>query len=234
MSSPPRAPFLNVDAGELPDEPAELYALAHAVSIACGGHAGDERSMERVLRECARAGTRAGAHPSYEDREGFGRRDLAVKPNVLGASVEAQCGRLAEVARACGVTLSHVKAHGALYHAANRDPEVARVVVEAARKALGATLVVGPPEGELRRAAAAAGLAFAREGFADRAMRTDGSLVPRGEPGAVIEDVAAARAQAKALVASGQFDTLCVHGDSRAALAIARAVRSELDTLGPR
>jgi len=228
------APFLNVDAGELDDEPAELYALAHAVSIACGGHAGDERAMERVLRECAKTGTRAGAHPSYEDREGFGRRELAVEPAILGASVEAQCARLAEVARGCGIALSHVKAHGALYHAANRDPETARIVVAAARRALGAPLVVGPPEGELRRAAAAAGLAFAREGFADRALRKDGSLVPRGEPGAVIGDPLAARAQAQALAISGTFDTLCVHGDSPGAVAIARAVRAELDALGSR
>jgi len=227
-----RAPlFLNVDAGELEDEPEELYARAHAVSVACGGHAGDERSMERVLRACAKAGTRAGAHPSYEDREGFGRRERAVEPAALGKSVEAQCARLAEVARACGVALSHVKAHGALYHAANRDPEIARAVVEGARGALGSPLVVGPPEGELRRAAEAAGLAFAREGFADRAMRSDGSLVPRGEPGAVIGDVEVARAQARRLAASGAFDTLCVHGDSPGALGIARAVRDELDAL---
>ncbi len=181
-------PFLNVDAGELDDEPAELYALAHAVSIACGGHAGDARSMERVLRACAAARTRAGAHPSYEDREGFGRRDRVIAPDVLRASLERQCGALAAIARACGVTLSHVKPHGALYHAANRDPDVARAVVGAAVAALGAPLVVGPPEGELRRAAAAAGLAFAREGFADRALREDGSLVPRGEPGALLAE----------------------------------------------
>ena len=226
--------FLNVDAGELEDEPEELYALAHAVSVACGGHAGDERSMGRVLRACAKGGTRAGAHPSYEDRAGFGRQDLAVAPEAIGASVEAQCARLAAVARGCGVTLSHVKAHGALYHAANRDPEIARAVVAGAQRALGAPLVLGPPEGELRRAAEAARLPFAREGFADRAMRKDGSLVPRTEPGAVIADIHAARAQARLLAASGVFDTLCVHGDSPGAIAIPRAVREELDALGER
>jgi 5-oxoprolinase (ATP-hydrolysing) subunit A len=224
-------PFLNIDAGEDDAEPDELYVLAHAVSIACGGHAGDDRSMARVLSACARAGTRAGAHPSYEDREGFGRREIAIEPAALARSVRAQCERLATIARACGVTLSHVKAHGALYHAANRDLRLARAVVEGARGALGSPLVLGPPDGELRRAAEEAALSFAREGFADRAMRADGSLVPRGEPGAVIADPGAARAQARRLAASGAFDTLCVHGDTTGAIAIARAVRAELDAL---
>jgi UPF0271 protein len=228
----PRRPFLNIDAGESDDEPGELYALAHAVSVACGGHAGDERSMERVLRACAKHGTKAGAHPSYEDREGFGRRELVVEGAVLEESVRTQCERLASIARACGVALSHVKAHGALYHAANRDPDLARAVVAGARAALGSPLVLGPPDGALRRSAEAAGLAYAREGFADRAMRPDGSLVPRGEPGAVIEDVRLARAQARRLATSGAFDTLCVHGDSPGALGIARAVREELGSLG--
>jgi UPF0271 protein len=226
--------FLNVDAGELDDEPDELYAVAHAVSVACGGHAGDERSMERVLRACKTARTRAGAHPSYEDRAGFGRRAIEVSPEALEASVRAQCARLADVARGCGVAIAHVKAHGALYHAANREPAVARAVVAGARAALGSPVVLGPPEGETRRAAEEAGLAFAREGFADRAMRADGSLVPRGEAGAMVTDVGAARAQAARLAASGAYDTLCVHGDSPGALAIARAVRAELDALAGR
>ncbi len=222
-------PFLNIDAGEQDDEPDELYAVAHAVSVACGGHAGDERSMRRVLEACEAHGTQAGAHPSYEDREGFGRRELRIDAGALEASVRAQCARLAAVAEPCGVTLAHVKPHGALYHAANRDPAAARAVVSAASGALGPkVIVVGPPEGELRRAAERAGLRFAREGFADRAMRADGSLVPRGEPGAVITDAAAARAQAEALAARGAYDTLCVHGDSPGALAIARAVREVL------
>jgi len=226
-------PFLNIDAGEVDDEPEELYALAHAVSIACGGHAGDEASMDRVLRACAKYGTRAGAHPSYEDREGFGRRERVVAPSTLRATVEAQCARLATTARACGVHVSHVKPHGALYHAANRDPAIARAVVEGACGALGSLLVLGPPTGELRQAAERAGLPFAREGFADRAMRSDGSLVPRGEPGALLADVEEARAQARRLALSDAFDTLCVHGDSPGALAIARAVRAELDHLAP-
>ncbi len=222
-------PFLNIDAGEHDDEPEELYALAHAVSIACGGHAGDNASMKRVLLACARTSTLAGAHPSYEDRAGFGRREMTVPPATLRASVEAQCARLGAIGDACGVPVVFVKPHGALYHAANRDPQIAAAVVAGVRAALGAPLFVGPPEGELLRAAQAALLAYAREGFADRAMRADGSLVPRSEPGAVLSDVATVREQARRLTADGKIDTLCVHGDSPGALAIARAVREELD-----
>lgn len=226
--------FLNVDAGELESEPDELYALAHAVSIACGGHAGDERSMERVLRACMSAKTQAGAHPSYEDRAGFGRRDLDLSPETLLRSVHAQCARLRTVARDVGAEIAHVKPHGALYHAANRDPQIARAVIAGVQSSLGAPLVIGPEVGELRRAAEAAGLAFAREGFADRALRSDGSLVPRSEPGALITNPHEARAQAGRLARSGTLDTLCVHGDSAGAVDIARAVRSELDEIATR
>jgi UPF0271 protein len=224
-------PFLNIDAGELETEPDELYAAAHAVNIACGGHAGDEASMERVLRACARTGgtTRAGAHPSYDDRDGFGRRELAVVPETLARSVRAQCARLAAIARKCDVVVTHVKVHGALYHAANRDAEIARAVVAGAVTALGRVLVMGPAEGELQRAAERAGCVFAREGFADRGIRADGSLVPRGENGALVTDVSRVRARAKALATSGGVDTICVHGDTPGSLALARAVREELD-----
>jgi UPF0271 protein len=221
--------FLNVDAGERDNEPEGLYAAAHAVSVACGGHAGDARSMDRVVRACHALGTRVGAHPSYEDRDGFGRRELDVSPEEIARAVRAQCLALAKVAKAAGVPVGHVKPHGALYHAANRDPQIARAVVLGATMVLGPVLVLGPPGGELQRAAEQAGAPFAREGFADRAMRPDGSLVPRTEPGAVLEDPDQARLQARRLAATGDFDTLCVHGDTAHALAIARAIRAELD-----
>lgn len=226
-------PFLNIDAGELADEPEELYAVAQAVNIACGGHAGDASSMERVLAACAKFGTRAGAHPSYEDREGFGRRELEVDAETIARGVRSQCIALAAIARKVGALVTHVKPHGALYHAANRDDALARAVVAGAMAALGSPIVMGPPQGELALAAKRAGLKFAREGFADRAMRPDGSLVPRGEPGAVLHDPNAVRAQAQALVTAGTFDTLCVHGDSPGALASAREVRAVLDAIAP-
>jgi UPF0271 protein len=229
--------FLNIDAGELDDEPEAFFALAQVVNIACGGHAGDDASMGRALERCARLGAAPGAHPSFEDREHFGRRRLEVAPEVLRAQVAGQCARLRALAEPGGQRVAWVKPHGALYHAANEAPALAEAVVGGAVDGLGRELtVLGPPRGALREAAVRAGLRFAREGFADRGMRPDGSLVPRGEPGALLEDPARARAQATRLVLGRGVDTLCVHGDTPGAVAIAeqarRVVDAELVALG--
>jgi len=221
--------LLNVDGGEHDDEPEELYALADVVHIACGGHAGDERSMARVVRACARVGTRVGAHPSYVDREGFGRRPREVSPSVLADQIERQCAALRVVADQQGVEVVSAKPHGALYHAAHADAATARACVEGIRRALGAVVVVGPPHGALEGEAKRAGHPYQREAFADRGLRPDGTLVPRGEPGAVLEDPTAAAARARALRESGEAETVCIHGDTPAALVIARAVREALD-----
>jgi UPF0271 protein len=217
--------ILNIDAGELDDEPEELYAIADLLDIACGGHAGDERSMERVIRACARNGTRVGAHPSYVDREGFGRKELVVAPDVLAGQIAAQCGRLRAVADACGVPIGFAKPHGALYHAAHRSAEIARACVEGIRAALGDVAIVGPAGGELARIA---GKKLLREAFADRGVREDGTLVPRGEPGALVSDPRVAAARAKEIAARGDVETICVHGDTPGAVIIARAVRDAL------
>ncbi len=223
---------LNLDGGEHDDEPEALYALADVVHIACGGHAGDEASMDRVVQACLRSGTRFGAHPSYDDREGFGRRAQEVLPELLAASIAEQCTRLLRVAERHGAGLVSAKPHGALYHAAHADEATARACVAGVARALGTGVaIVGLAGGALERAALAAGLAYQREGFADRGVRADGSLVPRGEPGALIEDEAVAAARARALAARGDVDTLCVHADTPGAVAIARAVRA---TLGPK
>ena len=225
-------PLLNVDGGELDDEPIELYALADVIHVACGGHAGDDASMERVTRACSAVGTRVGAHPSYEDREGFGRRAQTVAPDVLAASIAAQCSRLLAIAKRAGVELASMKPHGALYHAANADDALARACVDGAVRVLGSGVaIVGPAGGALERAAGAAGVRFQREAFADRGVRADGSLVPRGEPGALIVDPAVAAARTRELVARGNVDTLCIHGDTPGAVVIARAVR---EALGPK
>ncbi len=223
---------LNLDGGEHDDEPEALYALADVVHIACGGHAGDEASMDRVVQACLRSGTRFGAHPSYDDREGFGRRAQEVLPEVLAASIAEQCTRLLRVAERHGAGLVSAKPHGALYHAAHADEATARACVAGVARALGTGVaIVGLAGGALERAALAAGLAYQREAFADRGVRADGSLVPRGEPGALIEDEAVAAARARALAARGDVDTLCVHADTPGAVPIARAVRA---TLGPK
>lgn len=223
----PGMAMMNLDAGEHPDEPEDLWAMFDLLNIACGGHAGDDASMDRVVGWCARHGRGIGAHPSYPDRANFGRRSLAIEPAALAAAVAEQCAALAEVARRHGRTVDHVKPHGALYHDAAASDALARAVVDAAAGVLGDRLtVIGPPAGALRRAAEARGLGYAREGFADRGMRPDGSLIPRSEPGALLTEPTTAAAQARALAAA--VDTICVHADTPGALAIAGAVHAAL------
>lgn len=221
--------LLNIDLGELPDEAEALYESAQLANVACGGHAGDDDSMRKAIELCRRHGTWLGAHPSYPDREGFGRRRVAITPAELRSRVTEQCTRLAALAKAAGDAPRFVKAHGALYHAAREDAEVAAALVAGSREALGDDVAfLGPPEGELRALVGRSRLAYLREGFANRGLRPDGSLVPRDLPGALIVDPAAAAAQAARLAASGRFDTLCVHGDTPGAVDIARAVRAVL------
>lgn len=224
--------LLNVDLGEFPDEPVPLYAYAHVANIACGGHAGDDASMRRAVELCRASGTRVGAHPSYPDREGFGRRALTIPPEALRASVAEQCGRLAIIAAALDSHVTFVKPHGALYHAAAEQTALADAVVGGAVEALGEELViVGPGRGELAAAAGRAGLDYAREGFADRATRANGTLIPRDHSGALLTEPAACAERARALVLQGDIDTICVHGDTPGAVSIARAVRAALDAL---
>ena len=215
---------LELDAGESADEPEELWALADVLAVACGGHAGDASSMARIAAFCAgRSRPRIGAHPSYPDREGFGRRTIAIGEVELAATIEAQCAALAAIAGA----VSWIKPHGALYHDAAAHPAVARAVIRGACAALGKPIVIGPAASALADAAAAAGLDYLREGFADRGTRPDGTLIPRGEQGAHLRDPAAAAARARTLV--GSVDAICVHADTPGALAIARAVREAID-----
>lgn len=241
--TPPRV-LLNLDAGELPGEDEALWVLFDLLNIACGGHAGDPFTMARVIACCAgrpepepesrslappRPRPRPGAHPSYPDRDGFGRRALHTPAPALAAIIAAQCAALEAIARAHGLAIEHVKPHGALYHDAATSEPLARALLDGACAALGGQItVIGPPRGALREAALARGLPYLREGFADRGRRADGSLVPRGEPGALVTDPAAAAAQARELARSGEIDTLCVHADTPGALEIAQAVRATL------
>jgi UPF0271 protein len=225
--------LLNIDLGELSGEPDELYALADIANIACGGHAGDDTSMDRAIELCRRFGTRLGAHPSYPDRPGFGRKRLAMPAAVLRDTVAAQCASLAARARAVGERITYVKAHGALYHAAREDRAIAEALLDGVSASLGGALtVLGPAGGALAALASGKGLPYAREGFADRATRADGTLVPRGEPGAVIEDPRLAAERARALSESQGCETVCVHGDTSGAVEIARAVRGALGKRG--
>jgi UPF0271 protein len=227
--------LLNIDLGELDGEPEELYRLAHIANVACGGHAGDDASMRRALELCLRYGTSVGAHPSFPDRAGFGRAPMAMSHEALRATVAEQCRRLAELAAAAGARVAFVKAHGALYHAAREDEGMAAAVLGGAVAALGKEVtVIGPPSSAVAAVAAREGVPFAREGFADRATRPDGTLVPRGQPGAVITDPEAAASRAALLARTIQVDTICVHGDTPGAVAVAAAVRRALEDLEPR
>lgn len=222
---PQLAVAINIDLGELPGEPDELYALADIVNVACGGHAGDDASMARAAGLAALHGACLAAHPSYPDREGFGRRSLAMSPGELRREVAAQCARL-RGALPPGAALRHVKPHGALYHDCARDPALASALLDGAAEGLcvspASLLVLGPPGLDIGPAT------LLREGFADRGYDPRGHLLPRGSAGALLTDPAAAAAQALRLTASGGFDTLCVHGDTPGAVAVARAVRSAL------
>jgi len=218
--------LMNLDAGEHAEEPEELWALFDVLNIACGGHAGDRDSMERVIRWCVGARCAIGAHPSYPDRPGFGRRTMTIEPAALAATVAEQCAALAAIARQHGRTVEYVKPHGALYHDAAHEA-IAGAVIGATVEALGdRIIVIGPPAGALRDAARAHRLRYASEGFADRRMRENGSLVPRTEPGALLTDPAEAAAQAVAL--ADRVDTICVHADTPGSLAIADAVHRAL------
>ena len=227
---------LNVDLGELPAEPAELFSLATTANIACGGHAGDTASMERAVTRALAHGTRIAAHPSYPDREGFGRKTMSLAPAAIEVAVEAQCRALADVVRRLGATVTRVKPHGALYHDASKDAAIAAAVIDGALRGLGVAVadvtIVGPKASFLAAEARRRGASYAREGFADRGYRADGSLVPRSEPGALITDPEAAARQALDLSRSGTIETLCVHGDTEDAVAIAARVRAVLAEAG--
>jgi UPF0271 protein len=223
----PRAD-LNIDLGELPDEPPELYSLAHRVNIACGGHAGDEASMRRACELAKAAGARVGAHPSYPDRENFGRAPVSMSEDSLLIEIFKQCTLLWRIAADTSVPLEHVKPHGALYHTADQDPSVARLIADVAYKALGQVAIICSPGQRLEEAALRTGLTVLTEGFADRGYTANGQLIARGMPGALIEDPATAAAQARTLAAKG-LKTICVHSDTPNAVAIARAVRAALD-----
>lgn len=219
---------LNLDAGELDDEPDALTALAHMVNVACGAHAGDEALARRALRRAKAVGAAVGAHPGYPDRAGFGRRPVALSLDGLRASLTAQLAWLAAIARDEGLALTHVKPHGALYHAATESHAVADCVLEATRAVLGTVELVGAPSGALAVTAALARWPFAPEGFADRGYRDDGTLIPRGEPGDLIESLDAVVAQVRRLARAGVVATVCVHGDGPDALRVAQAVRGAL------
>lgn len=237
---------LNADVGER-DQPDggddAILGVVTSASVACGAHAGSRAVMAEVVAVARARGVAVGAHPSYPDRAGFGRRPMAMAADDLADELTAQVGELVDVARAGGTRVRYVKAHGALYNAMAVDGELAQLVARAVRSV--ADLAVLVPAGTSAVAAVErTGLAVAREGFCDRAYRSDGSLVPRTEPGAVATSATAVAARAVSLACHGGVDTvdgawlamevdsLCVHGDTPDAAALASAVRYAIEAAG--
>ncbi|PPJ33676.1 LamB/YcsF family protein [Nocardia nova] len=234
---------LNSDLGEgfgayTMSDDAALLDVVTSANIACGFHGGDPVIMRRTCDLAVAHGVRIGAHISYRDLAGFGRREMAVSPAELTAESIYQIGALDGFARAAGDRVRYVKPHGALYHSAASDPAAAEAVV-AALLAFDELSLLGPADSELARAAEAAGIPFHAEGFADRAYTPEGRLVPRGRAGAVLA-VEAALGQAVSIAVDGHARTvagepvrvevrsLCVHGDSPDAVRMARSIRESL------
>jgi UPF0271 protein len=240
---------LNADLGEgfgrweLGDDDA-LLEIVTSANVACGFHAGDPLTMRSVCAEAARRGVSVGAQVSYRDLAGFGRRYIAYEPAELTADVLYQLAALDGIARAHGTRVRYVKPHGALYHAAAGDPAQAGAVA-AAVKAYDPDLpVLSLPGSQLLAAADEAGLRGVREAFLDRAYTPDGGLVPRGQRGAVIADPDEVAARAVRMAVDGTVvavdgstvsvaaESLCVHGDTPAAVEVARRVRATLTDAG--
>lgn len=218
---------LNADLGEGVTDDDGLLEVVSSANVACGFHAGDATIMRRVCEGAARRGVRIGAQVSYHDREGFGRRDMDVPPDALAADVLYQIGALAAFGE-----VAYVKPHGALYNRVVHDERQARAVVEAVKAWRAPLPLMGLPGSRVLALAREAGLKTIEEGFADRAYTQEGRLVPRSEPGAVIHDAADAARRAVALARSGTVRSLCVHGDTPGAVAMARKVRAELEAAG--
>lgn len=239
---------LNADLGETVDgvptaDDEAMFALISSASVACGGHAGDAASLRESVDRARRHGVAVGAHPSYPDRAGFGRAHLALAVGELEESVQAQLRALEDA----GAEIRYVKPHGALYHRVTVDPAEAMVVVRAVvdlSARLGRALPILGLPGAISVAAEQHGLRFVPEAFLDRGYEPTGRLVPRGRPGDLLHapEVVSARAVRLAVdgvveaidgsVIEATAESLCVHGDSPAAVAMARAVRAALDAAG--
>lgn len=222
--SVPRAIDLNADLGEgCPNDRTLLDGLVTSASVSCGAHAGDPGVIRQTLAWARDLHVAVGAHPGYPDREHFGRRERAMPSDAVAAMILDQASSLVDLAAEVGVAIRFLKPHGALYNQAQRDPAIARGVVDAAAE-LGWPLL-GQPGTLLERLAAGRGVRYIAEGFPDRRYREDGSLVPRTEPDAILHDPAEMEAHLRSLIAGGRAATLCIHGDDPRAIENARLVR---------
>lgn len=231
---------LNCDLGEGYPNDAELMNYVSSVNVACGFHAGDEETMRRTVDLAISNGLAIGAHPSYPDRENFGRVDMELSGEKLHDVVSEQIFSLDRICKAAGVKLSHVKPHGSLYNRSARDASVAATIAKAVRDFDSQLFLFGLSGSISIIEAEKARLGTSSEVFADRGYRSDGSLVPRSEPHALISDTDAAVDQALMMVTSGSVtaitgeiigvraDTICIHGDGEHAVEFARNIHDRL------
>jgi UPF0271 protein len=235
---------LNADLGEGAGNDEALMGLVSSANIACGWHAGDAQTMRQCVRWALQNGVAIGAHPSFPDRENFGRSTMHLPPEEITAGVLYQIGALAAIAKAEGGALAHVKPHGALYNQAVKEPQLAAAIVDAVRHFDPSLKFFGLAGSGMIDAARRAGLEPVEEVFADRGYMPDGSLVPRSQPGALIDDEEASLAQTLSLVRDHQVraidgsivpvnaQSVCLHGDGAHALAFARRIRERLTAEG--
>ena len=240
---------LNCDMGEAETseqvaQELQILPLVTSVNIACGGHAGNPTTMRRTVQAARAQNLAIGAHPGFPNRLSHGRREQEWTTKSVRELIHSQVGALREICREEGVRISHVKPHGALYNMAARDRSLADAIGTAVLDFDPALLLIGLAGSALIAAGEAVGLRVAAEGFADRGYRADGSLVPRNQPGAVVDDVAAVVAQALSLVRDGtvrtvdgtmlslRIDSLCLHGDTAGALRLAQTIRRMLIEAG--
>lgn len=240
---------MNSDLGEsfgpwnMGDDKAVLASVSSA-NVACGYHAGDAEIMRKTVALCKAAGVAVGAHVSYPDLQGFGRRNMACTPDEVYAYCLYQIGALQAFCAAQDVALQHVKPHGAMYNQAAKSRAEADAIAAAVKDAGGNIILMGLANSEFVHAAAAVGVAFAAEAFADRAYMKDGSLMPRSQPGSVIHDEAEAARRVVQMVTKGTVtagdgteiafkpDSICLHGDTAEAVSMAAAVRKALEEAG--
>lgn len=236
---------LNADVGEGMDD-ATVLPYVTSANVACGMHAGDPSVMDETVELALSRGIRVGAHPGYPDRANFGRVTVEMAADEIENLVVYQVAALEGFVRSRGARLTHVKPHGALYHDAGEFPDVARAIAEGVRRVGTSLVLVGAAGSMLVGAGRDAGLTVAEEAFADRRYRADGTLVPRGEPGALVTDPdeaaeqAVRLAQERIVVANDgsrievRADTICLHGDTPGAADIARRIHERFRIAGIR
>jgi len=222
----------------------ELVKIVSSASLACGFHGGDPITLRKTVEMCKADGVCVGAHPSFPDREGFGRKEMEMSVEELEAAVLYQVSAVKGVSETLGVRLQHVKPHGALYNMVWGREDYARAVVEAVKVISKDLILIALPNSMLEKTAKKAGLVVAREGFPERGYLDDGRLAPRGSPLALITDPVAAAERASMMVNQGSVvsvtgkpvsvdvDTLCIHSDTPGAPVIAQEVRRRLKDEG--